>query len=176
MTDDPIYDTISYRIAQVGMRHRNLALRLLSELGIHPGQEFLLNLLWRDDGRTQTELATECGVEAPTISRGVQRLERAGLVTRRPDADDGRVQRVWLTNRGQRLRPEVAVAWERLEARTLDGLDAGQRAQLRLLLDLVRTNLTPGPGGCAGAATSRDAAPAHHDVPGPYGDAPPLTA
>lgn len=46
-------------------------------------RSFLLNLLWRDDGRTQTELATECGVEAPTISRGVQRLERAGLVTRR---------------------------------------------------------------------------------------------
>lgn len=141
MTDDAIIGSVSYLIAQVGMRHRTLAARLLSDLGVHPGQEFLLNLLWQEDGRTQAELAALAGVEPATISRTVQRLERAAFVERRPDPVDGRVQRVWLTDAGRALRAGIAAAWARLEAATLCHLDDGERAQLQRLLRRVRRNL-----------------------------------
>lgn len=141
MSTDPLVESTSFLIAQVGMRHRNLALRLLAEVGVHPGQEFLLNLLWHHDGRTQVELATQAGVEPPTISRTVHRLDRAGLVERRADREDGRVQRIWLTARGRALRPTVLRAWGQLEEATLEGLDAQDRHVLRRLLARVLTNL-----------------------------------
>jgi DNA-binding MarR family transcriptional regulator len=44
--------------------------------------------------RTIGELASAEQVQPPTISRVVRELEQAGMVTRRRDADDGRV--VWI--------------------------------------------------------------------------------
>lgn len=136
-----IFDTVGFRIAQVGMRHRILAQRLLAGIGVHPGQEFLLEQLWRHDGLAQAEIAARAGVEPPTISRMVQRLERADFVERRADAFDGRVQRVWLTAAGRAARPRVHHAWDELEMTALAGLDAADRESLSGLLDHVRRNL-----------------------------------
>lgn len=42
-------------------------------------------------------------VRPPTITRVVAQLERRGLVTRAPDAEDGRVQRVRATAKGRHV-------------------------------------------------------------------------
>lgn len=47
------------------------------------------------------ELATLLGVEAPAVTRQVQRLERAGLVERVADPEDRRAQRVRATQAGR---------------------------------------------------------------------------
>lgn len=136
-----IFSGAGFAIAQVGLRHRTLAARLLADAGVHPGQEFLLALLWKHDGLAQSDIAARMGVEAPTVSRMVQRMTRAGLVERRPDPCDGRVQRVWLTAPGRAARPRVEQAWATLESATLDGLDRHERATLVGLLGRVRRNL-----------------------------------
>ncbi|MCO6007833.1 MarR family transcriptional regulator [Actinoallomurus purpureus] len=46
------------------------------------------------------ELAERLAVEAPHVTRQVQRLERTGFVERVPDPDDRRAQRVRITARG----------------------------------------------------------------------------
>ncbi|MFJ9368214.1 MarR family winged helix-turn-helix transcriptional regulator [Nocardia sp. NPDC101769] len=48
------------------------------------------------------ELATRLDVEAPHVSRQIQRLEKAGYVERVPDPDDRRAQRVRPTASGRR--------------------------------------------------------------------------
>ncbi|MFB7721760.1 MarR family winged helix-turn-helix transcriptional regulator [Nocardia sp. NPDC056100] len=48
------------------------------------------------------ELATRLDVEAPHVSRQIQRLEKAGYVERTPDPADGRAQRVRPTPEGRR--------------------------------------------------------------------------
>jgi DNA-binding MarR family transcriptional regulator len=45
-------------------------------------------------------LADRLAVEAPHVTRQVQRLERSGHVERVPDPDDGRAQRVRITSKG----------------------------------------------------------------------------
>lgn len=51
--------------------------------------------------RSQTDLARVAQVEAQTMSRTVDRLEREGLVTREPDPDDRRRHIVAVTPRGR---------------------------------------------------------------------------
>jgi DNA-binding MarR family transcriptional regulator len=47
------------------------------------------------------ELAARLGVEASHVTRQVQQLQKAGYVTRVPDPDDRRAQRIELTPAGQ---------------------------------------------------------------------------
>ncbi|MER5913125.1 MarR family transcriptional regulator [Streptomyces sp. NPDC001982] len=47
------------------------------------------------------ELAQRLGVEASHVTRTVQQLQRSGYVTRVPDPDDRRAQRIQLTDAGR---------------------------------------------------------------------------
>jgi DNA-binding MarR family transcriptional regulator len=77
---------------------------------------------------TQRELMAQVRRTSGTMSVRLARLERAGLVTREPDADDRRSVTVTLTDSGRELveaaRPAYAQAAERLVA----GLPAEARA------------------------------------------------
>src|SRR5688572_24647845 len=62
----------------------------------------ILSVLVYGGTRTPGELAAAEQVSAPTMTKLVQALEAEGYVTRRPDVDDGRVQRVSATSKGRR--------------------------------------------------------------------------
>ncbi|MEU5880751.1 MarR family transcriptional regulator [Spirillospora sp. NPDC047279] len=62
----------------------------------------VLRLLADEDGPLRPgEVAARLAVEAPHVTRMVQRLEKAGYVERVPDPDDRRAHRVRLTDAGR---------------------------------------------------------------------------
>ena len=134
-------DDLNVKLMRVARAHRTLAASLLSQVGLHPGQEALLMELWDHDGRTQADLAESLGVEPPTVTKMLQRMEHADLVDRRPDATDRRAIRVHLTSKGRRLKGKVEKLWAELEARTVAGLSDRQQSSLRSLLNALERNL-----------------------------------
>jgi DNA-binding MarR family transcriptional regulator len=76
------------------------------------------------------ELAVRLAVEAPHVTRQVQRLERAGYVERVPDPDDGRAQRVRITGAGLEAVERVRAAGRQWMADALAGWSPDERAQL----------------------------------------------
>jgi MarR family transcriptional regulator, organic hydroperoxide resistance regulator len=99
--------------------------------------------LWQDDGLRCADLAYRLGVEPPTVTKMLRRLESCGLVERRADLEDARSFRVYLTGRGRALEEPVSRCWERAEQTVLAGMNAGDRQTFRKLLDRVRSNLDP---------------------------------
>jgi DNA-binding MarR family transcriptional regulator len=97
--------------------------------------------LWREDGLKGGELANRLGVEPPTITRMLRRMENCGLVERRPDPSDARSFRVYLTEQGRALEEPVTRIWEEAEEKTLRGIDREERTILRRLLAQIRENL-----------------------------------
>lgn len=128
-------ETLTYALIKVMKKHRNQMAAALVPLGLHVGQELLLNQLWREDGLTQGELIARLGVEPPTVTKTLQRLERAGLVYRIPDPERPRVGRVHLTDAGKALREPVEEVWNRTDEDLLRGFDAEER---ELLVRLFR--------------------------------------
>ncbi|MGP4008520.1 MarR family winged helix-turn-helix transcriptional regulator [Streptomyces sp. 4N124] len=59
------------------------------------------------------ELATRLGVEASHVTRTVQQLQKAGYVTRVPDPDDRRAQRIQLTDAGRQAIDKIRDAGAR---------------------------------------------------------------
>lgn len=98
--------------------------------GLTPTQTSLLSTVVREGRIGLSELSRIEGINAPTLSRAVARLEKRGLFRRRPDPDDRRAATVEPTAAGVRLL-------QRLRSERNDVL----RAQLALLGDTERTLL-----------------------------------
>lgn len=139
----PVQDVgpISALIPAVARAHRSLAGSLLREVGLYPGQELLLMLLWEREPRSPGEIARELHVEPPTAVKAVARLEEAGLVERARSTDDRRVVLVSLTPAGRALRERVEQIWAELERRTVGDLGAADRARLIELLGTISRNV-----------------------------------
>ena len=139
----PVKEMSGYALAKVCKAHRGNVGELLSEVGLHVGQEMVLIELWERDGLRGGELAERLGVEPPTVTKMIRRLESCGLVERRQDPQDARSFRAYLTKEGRSLEGPVARCWERVEERTFAGMSVGERRNFHRLLAKVRTNLDP---------------------------------
>lgn len=141
-TGDTVEGLTGYLLAKVCRAHRGNVGALLSGVGLHVGQEMVLLELWRQDGLKGGELADRLGVEPPTVTRMVRRMESCGFVERRPDPSDARSFRVHLTGKGRALEEPVARVWEEVEEKTLRGLSPEEARVLRRLLARVRESLS----------------------------------
>jgi DNA-binding MarR family transcriptional regulator len=102
----------------------------------------MLRLLWEQEGMTHTELARELRVQPATITKMIQRMEKAGFVLRRHDPDDQRVSRVYLTPAGRAIQDDVKQVWRRLEEEAFAGFAEEETVQLRRFFLRIRDNLT----------------------------------
>ncbi|WP_078891856.1 MarR family winged helix-turn-helix transcriptional regulator [Streptomyces sp. NRRL S-350] len=129
--------------AVIGRLHR-LAARLTAELtlvyqryGLGEGEFDVLAALRRAGApyeRAPGELAAHTMVTTGAMTKRIDRLERAGLVTRRPAEDDRRGRVVALTDAGRRLIDEAFTAHMRNEHRLLAHLAPEEAAALQTLL------------------------------------------
>ena len=115
---------------------------LYETLGLYRGQPRMLRLLWSQEGMTHTELARELRVQPATITKMIQRMEKAGFVLRRHDPDDQRVSRVYLTPAGRAIQDDVKQVWRRLEEEAFAGFTKEETVLLRRFFLRIRDNLT----------------------------------
>lgn len=80
---------------------------LLAPLGLTYPQYLVMLLLWEQDDRTVSDLGEPLFLDSGTLTPLLKRMEAAGLVQRRRDAQDERVVRITLTPAGLALRSEA---------------------------------------------------------------------
>lgn len=111
------------------LRHHGLA------LGAFPA---LLHL-WDRDGLTQKELVDVLGIEQPTMAATLSRMERDGLITRLRDEADGRVQRIWLTEKARSLHGPATAEAAAVNDQAMAGLgEAEQQAFLDTVARIIK--------------------------------------
>ena len=140
MSQQPKSDMVSL-LSQVCRLEHARSHEMLEEIGLYRGQHRILRALWGEDGLTQTELSQLSHVRPATMSTTIQRMEAAGLVKRRHDAEDQRVSRVYLTQKGRVLQEDVEQAWSRLEDEIFVDFTPEERMLLRRLFLQMRENL-----------------------------------
>jgi len=79
------------------------------------------------------ELANRLGVEASHVTRTVQQLQKSGYVTRVPDPDDRRAQRIELTEAGEQAVASVRDAGARGMQMALSDWSTDELQQLATL-------------------------------------------
>jgi DNA-binding MarR family transcriptional regulator len=101
---------------------------------LDPGTFWLLKTISAQGPLRVTELAGCTNLDTSTVSRHVAQLDRAGLVERTPDPDDGRAQRIQLTGPGSTQLQSAFARRRELLSRALVGWQSDDIAQLDELL------------------------------------------
>src|SRR6266487_6640516 len=117
---------------------------------VTPPQWMVLYLLYYDqDGLTINTISQRRGLDAPTITGVVKRLEQSGLVERHHDRTDRRVVKVYLTEEGRdimRFLPDVV---RDFNAMMTQGLSEDEKRDLQAKLQRMIVNVSavaPGTG------------------------------
>ena len=119
------------RLARVFQKAQHASAGQLRCWRLSPAQFDVLAHVGAAEGVTQQRLADALLVTKGNICQILDKMERGGLIQRRPT---GRVNRIYLTEAGRRLFDEVVPAHERFMAEQFDCLThAEQSALLRLL-------------------------------------------
>jgi DNA-binding MarR family transcriptional regulator len=101
-------ETIHREMTSFARRARASAGRMHPELSLV--SYTLLGHLEESGGCRATDLAAHYALDKSTVSRQVAALERAGLVERRQDPEDHRVQVLDLTDAGRLILAQVTVS------------------------------------------------------------------
>ena len=100
---DRLEDCISFLTGKAAQQVTRRARERLARHGVTPAQYALLKLLWERDGQSGAELGARLVLDSATMTGLADRLAAAGLIERRADDGDRRVQRLFLTADGRAL-------------------------------------------------------------------------
>lgn len=120
------------RLARVYQKLDRASIEHLRGFDLSLAQFDVLNHVGAAEGLTQQDLANSLLVTKGNVCQLLERIERAGLIERRPE---GRANRIFLTPAGRQRLTEARPAQEALIERALAPLSPNEQ---RTLLDLLR--------------------------------------
>ena len=123
-----------YLLALASRRWNEILERRFEDAGfaeVRASYGALLVPLFEDDGLRLGELARRARLSKQTVTTMSRLLERDGLVTRQPDASDGRATRLFLTGRARRFEPVANSVLAGLEEQVAEALGVEPAARLR---------------------------------------------
>ena len=138
---------LSPALTQAARSMRTVLSRNLLESGLYAGQDGVILSLAESDGMTAGGLAQKLGVKAPTMTRTIGRMEAQGFVERRPDADDARLTKVYLTEAGRNSVSEIESSAASCDELATRGFSEKDIRPLVRLLKTIEHNLQAGDDG-----------------------------
>ena len=82
---------------------RSFDIELRKNAGVSLSQWRVVGALVMQPGLTQKEIADKMGIEGATLVPVIDKMEKEGLLKRKPDSDDRRVNRIYLTQKADSL-------------------------------------------------------------------------
>lgn len=104
------------------------------------GQMGLIFYLSKHDGVSQDELSRILEVDKATVTRAIHKLEQINLVKRRRDANDHRVNRVYITEEGQSLQHGLGLISKEWQNILLNDFSKEEIDQLEFLFNKLSNN------------------------------------
>ena len=89
--------------------------KAMNEINLHSGQVFVLISLFNQDGQSQIELSKSLNLAPPTVNKMIKNLIEDDFVVQKAMIDDGRILRVFLTEKGFDSRNLIEEQWIKIE-------------------------------------------------------------
>jgi DNA-binding MarR family transcriptional regulator len=130
-----------YLTAQAERLMRRRMAEALAPFGLSPAAFLVLVDLAGGQTRTQGELVDRLGVEQPTMANTLKRMQRDGLISRRPRAGEGRRSDIRATEQAEAAFAAAIKAVQHINDAATQGLTTEERLRFVGTLARVIENL-----------------------------------
>jgi MarR family transcriptional regulator for hemolysin len=137
----PLEREVAFNINDVARLLKTYADQRARDLGMTRAQWAVLARIERSEGLKQCELADTLDLQPITLTRLIDRLCDGGLIERRPDPDDRRAKRLYLTPAARPVLDGLTRLGQDIMATVLAGIEPGAVEQLLAHLLTLKTNL-----------------------------------
>ena len=130
-------EDLGYLLTKASQRWNEVLAEAFATAGfadVRPAYGSVLIPLFEEDGLRMGDLARRARLSKQTMTDLVRRLERDGLVERRPDPADARASLITLSARSRAFRPVAEDILRRLDVEARRELGAERVAELRAAL------------------------------------------
>ncbi len=115
-----------FKVVRLARRYQARMDQRLKPIGLTHAKAVVLLYLANRGGQLQRELATEIGIEGPTLVRLLDSLEELELVERRDATHDRRSKTVHLTPQGAGMQAELEKILDEARAEILEGVTVAE--------------------------------------------------
>lgn len=121
---------------------RALDVELRQNVGVTIFQWRVVVTLIQFPGITQKEVADRIGIESPTLVPVIDKMEKEGLLKRKTDAKDRRVNRIYLTSKADSLWDSMLECAIRIRKASAKGIPEEDLATTLQTLKMISKNLS----------------------------------
>ena len=140
---------LSWLIRDLEHLHMLVASDILAEYDLHSAQPRILGTIARMNrtkdngarGATQKDIADALQTSPAALAMSMKRLQKAGLIEKREDETDLRVNQIHLTEKGKQIHNESLSKIVEIDQHMLEGFSAEETAQLFHYLNRLYDNL-----------------------------------
>lgn len=137
----PLSREFAFTLNDVARLLRTYADYKAAQFGITRAQWAVLVRLDHSEGFNQSELAEVLDLQPITLTRLLDKLCDSGLIERRPDPDDRRAKRLFLTAAARPLLRQLGALGEETMAGAMEGVSPSDIEQMISRLAIVKENL-----------------------------------
>lgn len=137
-----IYKSTMRKMLCISRLHRKLCERNISKMGIHNSQHHLLMYISkRGEISSQKEIAERFEITPAAVARSLKSLENEGFIQRENLEDDGRFNRIRITDRGKETIEASYKIFEEIDNSIFENFNENEITEFNLLLDKIQSNL-----------------------------------
>lgn len=127
--------SIAYKFAMIFFKNR------MAELGLNQSHHSVLITLYKDQGISQEKLSRKLSVDKATVTRSIRKLVEDGFIERRQDKDDKRSYLLYVTEKGEQIKPDIEAMFRDWNNIVLEGFSDDEVAHLNGYLDRICNNV-----------------------------------
>ena len=139
--ENPLDNSLGFQlvIAARSMKH---ALEIkLAEYGITSSQYAVLELLWKSNGISLSDLGKALYFDNPTITGIINRMARAKLVRRTRNRNDRRVIKIYLTPKGKELQYKLPKLADAVNKQAVENFQKDEKDNILDLAKRIHNNI-----------------------------------
>jgi len=127
-------DCIIFLLAKAYQKAHGAFKKRLQSYGLTPMQHLVIEALWHEDGISAKDIGKKLVFDGATLSGVLDRLAAGEWVTKKPDPEDKRVLRIFLTRKSRDLKPRLSEARDQTNKDLLNSFSLEERVLLKRLL------------------------------------------
>ena len=134
-------ETICQLAKEIGSLNYQRSYKKLEQIGIYPGQQILIELIHKNQGISQAQLA-KLSIRTPaTITTMLSHMENNGYISKKVDENDKRATRLFLTTKGEKILKQIKTQKKEEMSIVLKSITDEELSTIHNVLKKIKNNL-----------------------------------